>query len=195
MPGDRLQRETFVRQRRPLHHHCQQLVTTNYTDATSAPAKLIYYIVTMTVGVWKACRARKLASGAVLAAPFMSRDVGSVGLAGSASSCGGPFTISGSGADIWYQADAFQFVYVPMNGDGEIRARVLSVQNTSGNAKGGVMIRETLTAASKLALMDLRHRVERESNLFGGPPPEAILAPVPIPMGSTRPTPRPIGCD
>ena len=90
-----------------------------------------------------------------LASPFTSRDIGSVGLAGSASSCGGPFTISGSGADIWYQVDAFQFVYVPMNGDGEIRARVLSVQNTSDNAKGGVMIRETLTATSKLALMDV----------------------------------------
>jgi len=47
-----------------------------------------------------------------LTPPFTSLDIGVVGAAGSASSCGGPFTISGSGGDIWYGADAFQFVYV-----------------------------------------------------------------------------------
>jgi regulation of enolase protein 1 (concanavalin A-like superfamily) len=90
-----------------------------------------------------------------LAAPFTSLDIGSVGAAGIATSCGGPFTILGSGYDIWYASDAFQFVYVPMTGDGEIRARVLSVQYTDYHAKAGVMIRETLTTTSKHAMMDI----------------------------------------
>jgi hypothetical protein len=132
------------------------LVTTNYTDANVGTCQTYYYVVTMTVGGVESVPSPEVSvTVPYLATPFTSRDVGSVGLAGSASSCGGPFTISGSGADIWYQVDAFQFVYVPMNGDGEICARVLSVQNTSANAKGGVMIRETLTATSKLALMDV----------------------------------------
>ena len=42
-----------------------------------------------------------------------------------------------------------------MTGDGEIRARVDSVQYTSSNAKGGVMIRETLAATSRHALVDV----------------------------------------
>ena len=78
------------------------------------------------------------------------RTLAAVGLAGSASFCGGQFTISGSGADIWGTADAFQFVYVyvPISTNCDIRARVVSVQNTSNNAKAAVMIRETLAAGS-----------------------------------------------
>jgi beta-galactosidase len=132
------------------------LVTTAYTDTNVGPCQTYYYIVTMTAGGVESVPCPQVSvTVPYLATPFTSRDIGSVGAAGSPSSCGGPFTISGSGADIWYATDAFQFVYVPMNGDGEIRARVVSVQNTSANAKGGVMIRETLTATSKLALMDV----------------------------------------
>ena len=131
-------------------------VATSFTDTSVSTCQNYYYIVTMTVGGVESVPCPQVAvTVPYLAPPFTSLDIGVVGAAGSASSCGGPFTISGSGADIWYQVDAFQFVYVPMNGDGEIRARVLSVQNTSANAKGGVMIRETLTATSKLALMDV----------------------------------------
>ena len=132
------------------------LVTTGFTDATVSTCQSYYYIVTMMVGSVESVPSPQVAvTVPYLTPPFTSLDIGVVGAAGSASSCGGPFTISGSGGDIWYGADAFQFVYVPMNGDGEIRARVISVQHTSDNAKGGVMIRETLTATSKLALMDV----------------------------------------
>jgi hypothetical protein len=132
------------------------LVTTSYADATVGICQTYYYVVTMTAG-----GVESVPSPAVgvtvpyLAPPFTSMDIGSVGHAGSASSCGGPFTISGSGNDIWNNADAFQFVYVPMNGNGEIRAHVVSVQYVDTNAKGGVMIRETLTASSRHALVDV----------------------------------------
>ncbi|HEU5396217.1 MAG TPA: hypothetical protein VFV81_03555, partial [Verrucomicrobiae bacterium] len=70
----------------------------------------------------------------------------------------GQFTISGSGADIWGTADAFQFVYtyVPVSTNCDIRARVASVPSTHSNAKAAVMIRETLAANSRHALVDVQ---------------------------------------
>ena len=65
----------------------------------------------------------------------------------------GTFTVKGSGSDIWNTADAFHFVYQPRTGDGEIIAQVASVQNTDVWAKAGVMIRDTLNANSKHAMM------------------------------------------
>ncbi len=84
-------------------------------------------------------------------------DIGSVGLPGSVTYCGGQFTISGSGADIWNNADAFQFVYVyfPAGTPCDIRALVASVEDTDSNAKAAVMIRESLEADSTHALVDV----------------------------------------
>ncbi len=87
--------------------------------------------------------------GGGLPSPWLNQDIGSVGIAGSASHASGTFTLNGSGADIWSTADEFHFVYQTMTGDGEIVARVTSVENTHSGAKAGVMIREALTANSK----------------------------------------------
>lgn len=86
---------------------------------------------------------------------WSSQDVGSVGLVGSASYTNGTFTLRGSGSDIWSTADSFQFVYQNLNGDGQITARVVSLQNTHSNAKAGVMIRETLSADARHATMNV----------------------------------------
>ncbi|HEV3060526.1 MAG TPA: S8 family serine peptidase [Vicinamibacterales bacterium] len=84
-----------------------------------------------------------------LPSPWQAQDIGSVAVAGSAtSSSAGAFTVSGSGADIWNTADAFQFVYQPLTGDGQIVARVASIQNTNSWAKAGVMIRNDLSASA-----------------------------------------------
>ena len=63
----------------------------------------------------------------------------------------GTYTMTGSGADIWGTADQFHYAFKTLTGAGTIIARVNSVQNTSGWAKAGVMIRETLNAGSKHA--------------------------------------------
>jgi hypothetical protein len=86
-------------------------------------------------------------------APWADQDIGSVGVAGSAGYASGTFTINGSGADIWGPADAFHYVYQQLKGNGQIVARVVSVQNTYQWAKAGVMIRETLNPNSTNALM------------------------------------------
>ncbi len=87
-----------------------------------------------------------------LAAGWTSQDIGFTGVAGSASVSNGVFTIKGSGVDIWSAADSFQFTYMPMNGDGEIKARVASQQNTDPWALAGVMIRDSLDPSAKQAL-------------------------------------------
>jgi len=88
--------------------------------------------------------------------PWAARDVGSVAAAGNTSSWSGPaFTVRGSGADIWGTADGFTFVYRILTGDGEIRARVASLEDTNAWAKAGVMMRETLEPGSRHAMTAL----------------------------------------
>ena len=77
-------------------------------------------------------------------APWDNQDVGSVGVAGSASHTSGVFTVRGSGVNVYDTADGFHFVYRPMTGDGQIVARVDSVTKTDPWAKAGVMMRDGL---------------------------------------------------
>ncbi|MBX7207144.1 MAG: PQQ-dependent sugar dehydrogenase [Verrucomicrobiaceae bacterium] len=81
-------------------------------------------------------------------------DVGVVGQTGSVSvnASTGAYTISGSGEDIFFNADGFQFAWRTLQGDGEIRARVVSQTNTNPWAKAGVMVRENLTGGSRHAM-------------------------------------------
>jgi hypothetical protein len=65
----------------------------------------------------------------------------------------GVYTVTSSGWDIWDVADAFHYMYQPLNGDGQIVARVLGIQGNNNYAKAGVMIRETLDANSRNAMM------------------------------------------
>jgi PA14 domain/Bacterial Ig domain len=90
-----------------------------------------------------------LVQGAPLPSPWLHEDIGNVGLIGDASYGAGTFTLTGSGGDIWGGADAFHFVHRTMSGDGEIVARVVSLQDTDGWAKAGVMMRETLAPGSR----------------------------------------------
>ena len=89
-------------------------------------------------------------SGAIppLPVPWLSTDIGAVGIAGSATATGGTFTANGSGNDIWNAADAFHFVYQPVAGNCEIRARIVNLQNTDPWAKAGVMIRDSAAAGA-----------------------------------------------
>lgn len=82
-----------------------------------------------------------------LPAPWKNQDVGAVELKGSASLKDSLFTLSGT-LDTWGTNDGFHFVYQPWQGDGEIVARVLSVENTFNHAKGGLMFRQALTPGS-----------------------------------------------
>ncbi len=111
-------------------------------DATGAAGTVLKVSFTVT-------------GSAVLPSPWLTRDIGAAGIAGSARYAQGIFEVHGSGADIWGGADEFRFVYQAMAGDGEIRARVASIESTHAWAKAGVMVRETLDAGSRHAMMAL----------------------------------------
>jgi regulation of enolase protein 1 (concanavalin A-like superfamily) len=88
-----------------------------------------------------------------LPSPWLAMDIGNVGLVGSASYTNGTFTLSGSGTDIWGTTDAFHYVYQPLNGNGQIVAKVTNIANTNSWAKAGVMIRENLDANARHAMV------------------------------------------
>ena len=91
----------------------------------------------------------------VVSSPWISVDVGSPAIAGSASDSAGTFTVNGEGSDIWGTADEFHYVYRKLDGDGSIIARVVTQQNTAGWAKAGVMMRESTDAGGAHAMMVL----------------------------------------
>ncbi|MAX23562.1 MAG: hypothetical protein CMJ19_03570 [Phycisphaeraceae bacterium] len=81
--------------------------------------------------------------------PWTGLDIGYNSPAGSNTFESGVFTIHGAGDDIWNNDDEFRFVHMPVTGNGELIARVTSVENTNGWAKAGVMIRESLDDDSR----------------------------------------------
>lgn len=85
--------------------------------------------------------------------PWRQQDIGAVGRGGSAIYADPAFVVRGGGADIWDNADAFHFVYRTLYGDGAIIVRVIGMRYTDAWAKAGVMLRETLDADSRHALM------------------------------------------
>ena len=94
--------------------------------------------------------------------PWTSADVGAVNWDGTANWTNAQFTVSGSGRGIpdplVANLDSYQFVYlyVTNTSSGSIQARVASVQNTSANAKAGVMIRQNTDADSAFAMVDVQ---------------------------------------
>jgi hypothetical protein len=90
---------------------------------------------------------------ASLPSGWQSRDIGAVGMAGSATESGGTFTVKGGGADIWTTVDGFHYAYRSLAGDGVITARVATIHGTQAWTKVGVMIRGTTDPSSAHALM------------------------------------------
>ncbi len=90
-----------------------------------------------------------------LPAPWQDQDIGSGGSAGNASTTdyAASFSVGGSGVGAVSNADNFNYLYQPLNGDGVIVVHVASQDNTDGSAQAGIMIRETLNPGSKHAAM------------------------------------------
>ena len=88
-----------------------------------------------------------------LPAPWANADIGSPGLAGSATYSNGTFTVNGGGGDIWNSSDQFNYVYQAVSGNETIIARVASQQNTDPWAKAGIMVRDSLNATAANAFV------------------------------------------
>ena len=73
-----------------------------------------------------------------------NQDVGGVGTPGSSTYSDGVYSVSGGGSGLSGTADAMQFVYQTLSGNGSIVARLTSLQG----GEAGVMIRETLDSGA-----------------------------------------------
>ena len=69
--------------------------------------------------------------GGPLPSPWIDQDIGAVGRVGGGSFLTGTFIERGSGADIGGSADAFHYIYQPLNGDGKIIAHVATQETTA----------------------------------------------------------------
>ena len=90
---------------------------------------------------------------APLPSGWQSRDIGNVGVAGSASYDNGTFIVNGAGADIWGSSDALHFAYRSLSGDGTIVARVASLSGSESWTKVGVMVRGSTSSGAAQAMM------------------------------------------
>lgn len=87
--------------------------------------------------------------------PWQGQDIGAVVQAGASGRRGTQFAIEGSGADVWGTNDALYYVYQPLTNDGQITAQIRTEQNTSANAKCGVMMRQSLDQGAPHFFVDL----------------------------------------
>jgi len=65
----------------------------------------------------------------------------------------GTYTMTATGTDIWGNSDEFHFAWKEVSGAASIVAKVESVENVNEWAKAGVMIRDTLEADSRHAMV------------------------------------------
>jgi regulation of enolase protein 1 (concanavalin A-like superfamily)/uncharacterized membrane protein len=119
-------------------------------SATAATGTAVVMVTGSSLGLTSTATINLTVNQVILPLPsvWSDGDIGSVGVAGSASYSNGTFAVSGAGSGTMItSSDSFHFVYQPLNGDGTIVARVLSVQGSSA-AQAGIMIRETLGAGA-----------------------------------------------
>ena len=83
--------------------------------------------------------------------------IGTVTTAGSLTESRGTYIVNGAGAAGIGPAagDAFRWVRQSFTGDGEIIAKISSLQNTGSSSRVGVMIRDSLAANSKEIFMGM----------------------------------------
>jgi hypothetical protein len=81
-------------------------------------------------------------------------DIGTGMLAGSVTYNAGTFTQAGSGT-FGGTSDRLRFTYQTLTGDGEIIAKISTLQNTGTASRVGVMIRDTLATNSKQIFMGM----------------------------------------
>ena len=123
------------------------VTTTNYTDTRLIGRTKYYYVVSAVnslAGESDNSAPVNATPTVNVPLPWMTQDIGVNGLWGSAGVTNGVFTVNGSGDDIWNSADTFRFVYVTNSSDCTVIARVVSVSNSDGWAKAGIMARDSL---------------------------------------------------
>jgi cellulose 1,4-beta-cellobiosidase len=126
---------------------------TTYNNTGLAASTTYYYVVSAVNSTGESpdsieASATTQAGGGGLPSPWLTQDVGAVGVVGSATYSSGTYTVVGSGTDISRNADQFRYVYQTGGANCTITARLASMTNPNSASKAGVMIRETLATGS-----------------------------------------------
>ncbi|WP_245856181.1 Ig-like domain-containing protein [Paenibacillus rigui] len=87
-----------------------------------------------------------------VAAPWTSKDIGTVAIPGTANLTGTTFTVKGSG-NLSAASDSFHYVYQPVQGDFEMVSNVAFDSEVDNGVKFGLMARETLEPGSKATML------------------------------------------
>jgi autotransporter-associated beta strand protein len=126
--------------------------TNSFTTASLTSGTTYYFVVSAVNSVGEGANSAS-ASCVIggLPLPWVTADIGSVGIAGSASATSGVYTVNGSGTGVYASSDQFRMVYQNSSGDCQLIARVNSLTAPSTSAKTGVMIRESLAANARCA--------------------------------------------
>jgi alpha-L-fucosidase len=156
-----------------------------YIDTTAQAGNIYYYVVTATQAGTASSDSTMVPGILAGSSSWLGQDVGAVGKNGEFAKAGNRIVISGSGADIWGTADGFYYACRKLNGNGSITARVTSQQNTTGWAKAGLMIRESLNENSTYVInfmspsngIALQRRASTGGSASGVANPTGITAP------------------
>jgi regulation of enolase protein 1 (concanavalin A-like superfamily) len=90
--------------------------------------------------------------------PWLSTDVGDAAITGSLQCKNKSMIVTASGSDIWNTFDGFHYAYQVIQGDGELVVRVSDFEATNEWAKAGIMVRESLSGGSKMALVCITNK-------------------------------------
>lgn len=128
--------------------------TTSWSDTSVSPLSKYYYRIFGTTGLTQSLNGNAIFTATPAADPlpvgWASGDIGTVSGTGAAGVSGGSWTLLGAGSGIGSSQDNFRYAYRTLSGDGEIIARVASLESV-GTPKSGIMIRESLASNSKYA--------------------------------------------
>jgi lysophospholipase L1-like esterase len=124
-----------------------KITKTHFHDKSAKKGTLYHYVVTATNEQGTSNRSAELAACSNLPGPWLSKDIGNVGIKGYSKFNGSRFSLEGEGNDIGGTSDEFHFAYAPMSGEGTITARIVRPMSSQW-AKPGIMMRKTLDADS-----------------------------------------------
>jgi hypothetical protein len=83
-------------------------------------------------------------------------DIGSPHLSGGTTQSAAGVEIVAGGEDIWGTRDEFHFAYVPVSGNCELSARVVSLAMADVHTKAGLMLRASLEEGAEHAYLWVR---------------------------------------
>ena len=134
----------------PYEAIAKKVSTPEFHDTDLQRGGLYFYVVKAANRTGTSAASAELPASSSLPGPWLSLDIGNVGISGFTEFNGKNFTLEGEGKDINGQSDKFHFAFAPFTGEGTITARIIRPMSSQWT-KPGVMMRESLDADSRHA--------------------------------------------